>query len=762
MQHVTVNAADLASSDRADAIRVLHVDDDPSMLEVSKQILMMEGNFEIDHAGCVDEALKKLETQPYDVVISDYEMPERDGLQFLKELREQKNAISFILFTGKGREEVAIKALNLGADGYYNKQGSPETVYGELSHGIQQVVKRKQAEKKLGESEHITQKILQITPNLIYIYDLIEHRNAYTNKNVLDFLGYTPLQVEAMNSELFANLIHPDDAETVAKHHARFANAPDNTMYELEYRMKHSNGEWRWLRSRDILFARTKEGIGKQIMGSCEDITAQKKAEEELRLSEERMVEAQSISHLGSWDWNIETGQDVWSSEQFRIFGFEPYSFQPSHDTFLKALHRDDYQRVSDAVEEVMKGKKAFDIECRVMRPNGETRYVYCKGEIYRNSQGKPIRMLGTVLDITERRKVLEEITEKHLLLQEVFNSADASIFSLDKEYHYTGFNSAHALVMKQIYGVDIQIGKDFFDCLIVVGDREKAKKNIDRALLGEQFTLESYSGEEKLSRKYFLISHSPVKGLGGQVIGVVVVSKDISDRKKVEQEFARVNEQLKVVGKLTRHDVRNKLSAISGYSYLLKSRHADQADIVEGLGQMGHSVKEIERILEYAKTYEQIGAKDLSYVNVENALNEAVTLFSGSLPRIINKCQGLTIFADSFLRQLFYNFVDNTRKYGEKTTTIKIYFEMEGEDHLNLIYEDDGVGISFENKLKLFSQGFSTGGSTGFGLFLSKKMIEVYGWEIKEIGEPGKGAKFVMTIPKINKNGQANYQIQS
>jgi signal transduction histidine kinase len=88
------------------------------------------------------------------------------------------------------------------------------------------------------------------------------------------------------------------------------------------------------------------------------------------------------------------------------------------------------------------------------------------------------------------------------------------------------------------------------------------------------------------------------------------------------------------------------------------------------------------------------------------------------------------------------------------------MFYEKVEDDGVRLIYEDDGVGISQENKLKLFTEGFSTGGSTGFGLFLIKKMIEVYGWTIQETGESGKGAKFTITIPKINQNGKENFQI--
>jgi DNA-binding NtrC family response regulator len=131
-------------------IHVLHVDDDPSLQEITKLMLLdLNSSFDIDWACCVDEAFKKLSAGNYDVVVSDYEMPKKTGLQFLQELRKQKNNIPFILFTGKGREEVAIQALNLGANGYHNKQGSPETVYGELAHYIIQQVNHQNAEKLL-------------------------------------------------------------------------------------------------------------------------------------------------------------------------------------------------------------------------------------------------------------------------------------------------------------------------------------------------------------------------------------------------------------------------------------------------------------------------------------------------------------------------------------------------------------------------------------------------------------------------------------
>jgi PAS domain S-box-containing protein len=262
--------------------------------------------------------------------------------------------------------------------------------------------------------------------------------------------------------------------------------------------------------------------------------------------------------------------------------------------------------------------------------------------------------------------------------------------------------------------------------------------------------------------------SAAPIRIEDGKMIGVVLVFRDITERRKAEAELNRtmdqlvlVNEKLGVVGRITRHDVRNKLSAVTGYAYLLKKKHMDQADIVAGLDKMEQAVKDSMKIFEFAKMYEQLGVEALKFVDVEKTINESADLFSDLTIKVINDCHGLTVLADSFLRELFYNFIDNTRKYGKKATAIRVNYEKTKQDEVQLIYEDDGVGISTENKSKLFIEGFSTGGSTGFGLFLSKKMIDVYGWEIQEIGKPGEGARFVIMIPEKNKFGQANYQIQ-
>jgi signal transduction histidine kinase len=292
--------------------------------------------------------------------------------------------------------------------------------------------------------------------------------------------------------------------------------------------------------------------------------------------------------------------------------------------------------------------------------------------------------------------------------------------------------------------------------------------------MAGESWSTEVLAENRDGSVVPVILNRTPMYKEDGEFVGAASIATDITLEKNTEADLTfalnslsnsldkiqELNEKLWVVGSLTRHDVRNKLSAVTGYAYILKKKHGDQADVVDGLSRMEQSVKEIVGIFDFAKIYEQIGVEELTYVSAEEKLNEAVALFSGYIPTIINECHGLTVLADSFLRQLFYNFIDNTRKYGKKTTAIKVYFEKADQDCLKLVYEDDGVGVPLENKPRLFKEGFSTGGSTGCGLFLIKKILDVYGWAINEEGEPGKGAKFVITISKLNKNAKENYQI--
>ena len=148
---------------------------------------------------------------------------------------------------------------------------------------------QKLAEDQLRESEKFLKGINETAPHLLYIYDLNERRNLYVSPQIFPMLGVLSEDVQGIGSQLFAQLFHPDDLEQIEQHHDRIRSAQEDKIFTIEYRMRHSSGEWRWLTSRDMIFARDEQGKPVQILGSAIDITERKQVEEWLRESEEKL-----------------------------------------------------------------------------------------------------------------------------------------------------------------------------------------------------------------------------------------------------------------------------------------------------------------------------------------------------------------------------------------------------------------------------------------------------------------------------------------
>jgi PAS domain S-box-containing protein len=226
IEQCATNEADLKEK-----IRVLHVDDDLCLLKIAKQCLEMEGRIQVDMVVSVDEALVKLQKERYDIVVSDYLMPEKDGLDFLKILRSSGNTVPFIMFTGKGREEVAIKALNLGANQYLNKVGETETVYTELAFSIKELVKTRKAEEKLRESEEKFRTLAEQCPHMIFINK--DGRVVYANGKAEKTMGYTKEEYCSRDFD-FLKLIAPEFQETTKSNFAKHMNGEDVPPYEYK------------------------------------------------------------------------------------------------------------------------------------------------------------------------------------------------------------------------------------------------------------------------------------------------------------------------------------------------------------------------------------------------------------------------------------------------------------------------------------------------------------------------------------------------
>ncbi len=258
-------------------LSILLVDDDVSFLEVSKQILEEMGSFEVDFATSVNAAFKKLKEKSYDAIVSDYQMPSKNGLDFLKKLRAQKNTIAFILFTGRGREEVASTALNLGADRYINKNGNPEIVYLELADAINKSVERKRVKKLLVESEAKYRLLVEESLQGILIAQGNPPRIVFANLSMGEMLGYTHDAFVSLSPQEVMGLVHPDYRELFFKRYAdRLAGVRRETSFAFQAVRRDGTTIWVQVVSNLIMYN------GKPaVVGMFLDITERKKTQKE-------------------------------------------------------------------------------------------------------------------------------------------------------------------------------------------------------------------------------------------------------------------------------------------------------------------------------------------------------------------------------------------------------------------------------------------------------------------------------------------------
>lgn len=144
------------------------------------------------------------------------------------------------------------------------------------------------------------------------------------------------------------------------------------------------------------------------------DITQQKRVEETLRRSEETLAKAQEMAHLGSWEWDIGSDSVRWSDEEYRILGYSPHQVKPSYHLFLDAVHPEDRERVIDGRKKALAGGAPYDMEFRIVRPDSSIRVIHSMGEVHRDDAGNPTSMIGTGLDITDRKLADERQQELH------------------------------------------------------------------------------------------------------------------------------------------------------------------------------------------------------------------------------------------------------------------------------------------------------------------------------------------------------------
>ena len=200
------------------------------------------------------------------------------------------------------------------------------------------------------------------------------------------------------------------------------------------------------------------------------------------------------------------------------------------------------------------------------------------------------------------------------------------------------------------------------------------------------------------------------------------------------------------LLSSITRHDINNQLTVLMGYLTILENKQPD-ATHNEYFLKVTTAAERISAMIRFTKEYEEIGVHAPAWQDCQTLVNNAAKQAPLGKVTVTNDLPaGLDISADPLVVKVFYNLMDNAVRYGGKITTLR-FSALEREGNEVIVCEDDGVGVAAAEKEKIFEPGF--GKNTGLGLALSREVLDITGITIKETGEPGKGARFEMTVPK-------------
>lgn len=376
--------------------------------------------------------------------------------------------------------------------------------------------------------------------------------------------------------------------------------------------------------------------------------------------------------------------------------------------------------------------------------------------------------------DITKRKLGEIDLKKSQLLLKASLESQkDTILFSLNQNYEYLYFNSAHADVMKYAYDKEIKIGMNILECISNQEDRVKAKQNYDRALKGESHSNIRVYGVE--NKAYYESFFNPIKNDENEIIGATGLARDISKRKiaelallKSEKELKELNSTKDKLFSIIGHDLRSPFNSIIGLSDLLIEKVNDSSfsENEKYLRYINNSADQtlilLDNLLNWAKS--QTGTLS---VNIENIILSDIILEVLKLKKPIAKAKNISLnyFAtDEFeinadknlLKTIFRNLISNAIKFTKIDGEIRIY-AIRKKDFVEVTISDNGIGISTEKLKKLFklSLDSSTYGTanekgSGLGLLLCKDFIEKLNGKLWVESIEGKGSDFKFTLPMI------------
>jgi PAS domain S-box-containing protein len=681
-----------------------------------------------------------------------------------------------------------------------------------LNEELEQRVEERTA--KLRESEQRLALALRASHEGVWDWNVETGAVWYSSRH-MEMLGYTDSEIEPRASA-FENLLHPDDR--VRFHDTVEAVLRGEREHEIEFRMRHKDGHYVDILSCGFPVRRKPNGPIVRIVGTHFDLTERKRAEEALRQREEWLRLAHDAAHSGAWEWDLRTNLNIWSEELWKLYGLEPYSCEPSYAAWREVVHPDDRPMAEQMVQEAARKGLDLNMEFRVRDRDGAERWLLARGRAIRDADGQVVRFIGIVVDITENKRAEEALRRSHDELERRVEERTSALRQASAYHRSLIEASLDPLVTiapegtitdvnratEEVTGRPRQelIGTDFCDYFT---DREKARQGYQQAF--REGSVQDYGLEIRHRDGHttpVLYNASVYRQTGGMIAGVFAAARDITGRKRAEQEVLRLNEDLErrveertaqlehtaaelekrnlEVERVNRmktdflgrssHELRTPLNAIMGYSDLLAEQSAGPlpppyprfvANIQEGAR---HLLDIVNDLLDISRI--EAGRINLNReaFRAADALEEVLSVIAplAKIKHIAIDNQvpaGVSIRADrTRFKQVLYNLLSNAVKFTPEEGHVWIA-DTSREDAAGFCVGDTGIGIPASELESIFDEFHQVGGptgdgreGTGLGLAITRRLVELHGGTLAVESTLGQGSRFMFWLGSASLEG--------
>jgi PAS domain S-box-containing protein len=551
---------------------------------------------------------------------------------------------------------------------------------------------------------------------------------------IVDMPGYDPLQ-ETSN---VLDLVAPESRDDVLRDFANVAVGIET--YLAHYQLVTMTGREVWV-----------ECVGKRIpfegasaiLVSLRDVTERRRAEMQLRESEQKFTTIFEHSPVPLTLVSATDGCFINVNDAFlRNTGY-PRDEVIGRTAEALGLFADE-QEYGRFVSALREERTVLGLELRCRTRSGEVRLCRFSSGIIMMGGGPHI--LSLVEDITDRKRIEEALRESDLRFKTLFENANDAITVVGMEpdgrpsmflnvnentCRLTGYTRDELLSMSPMELEDPEIWRDarrFSKQLMEQGDLVFERIQVRKD--GQKLPVE-------ISAHVFVME-------GRRVI--ISIIRDITERKRAEDALRQANRKLNILSGITRHDIKDQLLTLNGFVALLRRDLSDDA-FDRYLSRIKGASGQIANMIQFTKVYEQVGVRAPVWQNVRDLVDLAARDISLGEVVLTNDLPPTTgLFADPLIVKVFFNLVDNALRHGGTVTAIRFSCEVRDDD-LVIVCEDDGTGVAQEEKERIFDRGF--GHNTGFGLAISREILDITGLGIRETGEAGRGARFEVTVPR-------------